>query len=179
MTISPENLQRSWVEIGYQFADTVLEPGQISRRGGLLDIWPPSEEYPARLDFFGDEIDTLRQFDPATQRTFRSVEELLVTPAREILPGKVANSGLEIQDVNEFYLPVMHPTPATLLDYLPQQSLILVDDLSMLQATAMDIEEQAVKLRMDSIREETLSQNFPVPYLSWSEIQDTLEHHNG
>jgi len=177
MTISPENLQRSWVEIGYQFADTVLEPGQISRRGGLLDIWPPSEEYPVRLDFFGDEIDTLRQFDPATQRTFRSVEELLVTPAREVLPGKVANSGLEIQDVNEFYLPVMHPTPATLLDYLPQQSLILVDDLSMLQATATDIEEQAVKLRMDSIREKTLSQNFPVPYLSWSEIQDTLEHH--
>jgi transcription-repair coupling factor (superfamily II helicase) len=51
--IQPERLQRSWVDIGYQAADIVTEPGQFSRRGGLLDVWPPSEIQPVRLDFFG------------------------------------------------------------------------------------------------------------------------------
>jgi transcription-repair coupling factor (superfamily II helicase) len=112
LTIYPESLQRAWVEIGYQAADTVLEPGQFSRRGGLLDIWPPSEAYPSRLDFFGDEIETIRRFDPATQRTYQVLDLLLVTPAREILPGKAAGMNLASLEVDEFYLPVVHPAPA-------------------------------------------------------------------
>ncbi len=50
--------------IGYQRTNTVLEPGQFSRRGGLLDLWTLSEKLPVRLDFFGDEIETIRKFDP-------------------------------------------------------------------------------------------------------------------
>src|SRR5919109_1760710 len=65
----PDALARSWVEIGYQRANTVLEPGQFSRRGGIMDVWTPAESLPVRLDFFGDEIETIRRFDPATQRT--------------------------------------------------------------------------------------------------------------
>jgi transcription-repair coupling factor (superfamily II helicase) len=174
LTIYPESLQRAWVEIGYQAADTVLEPGQFSRRGGLLDVWPPSEPYPSRLDFFGDEIESIRRFDPATQRTSQVLDLLLVTPAREILPGKAVGMNLAVQEVDEFYLPVLHPAPATLLDYLPQDSLVLIDDMSLLEVTASEIEEQAVKLRQESVREGTLAPDFPVPYLSWSEIQDTL-----
>ena len=51
--VQPEGLQRSWVEIGYQAADLVVEPGQFARRGGILDVWPAAEPYPIRLDFFG------------------------------------------------------------------------------------------------------------------------------
>jgi transcription-repair coupling factor (superfamily II helicase) len=172
--IAPESLQRSWVDIGYQPAEIVLEPGQFSRRGGLLDVWPPAEPLPVRVDFFGDEIDAIRRFDPATQRTVQTLTQLMVTPAREVLPGRAGGLNLEGTEINEFYLPLVHRTPASLLDYLPGNALVLFDDLELVEMAANDIEEAAVKLRQDSIDEGTLPQDFPVPYLSLSEIQDSL-----
>ena len=173
----PDTLKRAWVEIGYEPVEIVVEPGQFSQRGGILDVWPPAEPYPARLEFFGDEIDTLRRFDPATQRTILTIEQVLVTPAREVLPGKAAGLELPSLTVDEFYLPLVHPAQASILDYLPQQSLVLLDDLDFLQVAANEIEEQAVKLRQDSIREGTLAADFPVPYTSWSELLDNLSGH--
>lgn len=173
-SISPEILQRSWVDIGYNPADTVLEPGQFSQRGGILDIWPPAEPLPARVEFFGDEIDTLRRFDPASQRTVLKLDRLLITPAREVLPGYASGKNLPVQEVDEFYLPLVHPAPSSILDYLPKPSLVLVDDLDLLQSVATEIEEQAVKIRRDSVQEGVLEADFPLPYLTWSELQDTL-----
>ncbi len=176
-TISLDSVKRSWVEIGYQPVDIVLEPGQFSHRGGILDVWPPAEILPARLEFFGDEIDTLRQFDPASQRTVKNLERLLVTPAREVLPGYAAGMDLPVQEVDEFYLPIVHPAPASILDYLPRHSLVVVDDYNLLQSVANEIEEQAVRLRMDSQQEGLLPERFPIPYITWSEIQDVLSTH--
>jgi len=177
--VTPDALKRSWVDLGYQPADTVLEPGQFAQRGGILDVWTPSSPDPVRLEFFGDEVDTIRAFAPGTQRTTKSLTELLLTPAREVLPGKASAIDLPdgVADVDEFYLPVVHAAHASLLDYLPQQSLVLVDDLDALQTVSTEIEEQAVRLRQESIVEGTLPVNFPVPYLSWSELQDSLNGH--
>ena len=87
-SIPPGSLLETWVSIGYQPADTVLEPGQFSHRGGLLDVWPQSEPHPVRLDFFGDEIDTLRRFDPASQRTIENLGSILIyTGPRIPSPG--------------------------------------------------------------------------------------------
>lgn len=171
--IAPEALQRAWMEVGYQTAEVVIEPGQFSRRGGLLDVWAPAEKLPVRFEFFGDEIDLLRRFDPATQRTIETIDQVMVTPAREVLPGKACEllPGIE---ADEFYLPLIHPAHASLLDYLPREALVVVGDMNLLQAIASEIEEQAVKLRMESIAEGTLAEDFPIPYLSWSELQDML-----
>jgi transcription-repair coupling factor (superfamily II helicase) len=158
--------------------DTVLEPGQFSHRGGLLDVWPPTEPYPVRLDFFGDEIDTIRRFDPASQRTVETLEALLITPAREFLEGESENeiqfSGDDSQ-VSEFHIPLLHSTPATLLDYLPQKTLILIDDVSLVASVVNEVEEQALKLRQESITEGILPDDFPIPYLTWSELEDTIQ----
>src|SRR5947208_1683908 len=100
-TIPPEDLARrgrtlragdrlSWAEtaawlfdLGYEPVTEVSEPGTFSRRGGIIDIYPASAEQPARVDLFGDEIDTLRAFDPVTQRSQSPLEQLIVLPARE------------------------------------------------------------------------------------------------
>src|SRR5438552_3390689 len=100
-TIPPEELARrgrtlragdrlSWAEtgawlfdLGYEPVTEVNEPGTFSRRGGIIDIYPASAEQPARVELFGDEIETLRAFDPVTQRSQASLEELIVLPARE------------------------------------------------------------------------------------------------
>ncbi len=175
-TVMIEALLNSWLEMGYTPADTVLESGQISRRGGILDIWPAMEPFPARLDFFGDEIDTIRHFDPSTQRTIKTLERLLVTPAREIITSYA--KGVEIPaELSEFYIPIAHPSPASLLDYLPQKALVVLDDVDLLRATVTEFEEQAVKLRYESIHEGILPEDFPVPYLSWSELEDSLNSH--
>ena len=168
---------RHWSDIGYQPADIVVDSWQFSLRGGILDIWPHSEPYPARLEFFGNEIETLRRFDPATQRTLQNLESLLITPAREVLPGRAAEVGLSPQETSEFNLPLVHLATASLLDYLPQKALVLIDDLELLQTTVSDIEEKAVKLREDSIKDGLLPANFPLPYLTWSEVQDSLAGH--
>jgi len=175
--ISIDQLVRRWVEIAYQPCDIVVEPGQFSRRGGILDIWPPASAFPVRLEFFGDEIDTLRSFNPATQRTIKNLKGVVISPAREYLPGKAEDMPWleEGRDLNEFDLPRLHAAPASLLDYLPRKALILVDDMESLADTASEIEEQAVRFREESIREGTLAEEFPVPYLSWSEIEDRLE----
>jgi transcription-repair coupling factor (superfamily II helicase) len=177
--VSPDTLKRAWVELGYEPADTVLEPGQFSHRGGILDIWTPAEPNPARIEFFGDEVDTIRAFNPGTQRTTRALDQLLITPAREVLAGKAAGVTLPegVEGIDEFYLPVIHTQHASLLDYMPQQSLVLVDDLDAMQAIANEVEEQAVRLRHESITEGTLPADFPVPYLTWSELQDSLAGH--
>src|SRR5512133_1544561 len=83
--VQPDALIHQWAAIGYQAAEIVVEPGQYSRRGGILDIWVTADAFPVRLDFFGDEIDTIRRFDPGSQRTVAKLENVLVTPAREYL----------------------------------------------------------------------------------------------
>ena len=169
-SIQPDMLIREWTRIGYQRVNTVLEPGQFSHRGGLLDVWPSIELNPVRLDFFGDEIETIRQFDPATQRTVEKLQDILITPAREFLAETVDE---QIQ-LSEFHIPLLHPMPASLLDYLPQKTLTIVDDLSLIESMANEVEEQALKFRSESIAEGTLPKDFPVPYLPWSELHDTL-----
>lgn len=175
-TVTIDHLIRQWNDIGYQLAEVVLEPGQFARRGGILDIWPPAEPQPARVDFFGDEIDTLRLFDPATQRTIRSLERLLVTPAREYLPGYPHDFELPAE-LGEFYLPKLHQASSSIIDYLPQKSLVLLEDVDLIRGAVTEFEEQAVKIRRDSITEGTLPEDFPVPYVSWSELQDNLYGH--
>lgn len=168
-TIQPDALTHSWAEIGYQRVNTVLEPGQFSKRGGIMDIWAPAETLPVRLDFFGDEIETIRRFDPASQRTVEKLDSILITPSREFIAA-----GEQGTELSEFHIPLLHSQPASLLDYLPQKAVVLIDDLSIVESMAAEVEEQAVKFRQDSIAEETLSADFPLPYIPWSELHDSL-----
>ena len=169
--IQPDELIRSWSALGYELVSTVVAPGQFARRGGILDIWTAAETHPVRLEFFGDEIDTLRRFDPASQRTIQSLQRLPVTPAREYLvpPGE--------QNLSEFNLPQLHPMAASLLDYLPRKALVATDDLQAVRDTVLEVEEQAVGLRKDYIADGELPDDFPVPYLAWSELDDALSAH--
>ena len=78
-------LLQQLLAMGYQTAILVEEPGTFSHRGGIVDVWPPTSESPLRLEFFGDEVDSLRLFDPATQRSLRRLEAATITPPSEVL----------------------------------------------------------------------------------------------
>ena len=188
-SLKSEVLLRSWLEIGYEHVNTVLEPGQFSQRGGLLDIWPLAEKLPIRLDFFGDEIETIRQFDPASQRTVEKLDSVLITPAREYLiqvsETGYRNSGDGVDpdarfsplEISEFHIPLLHKGAASLLNYLPQKAMVLIDDLSVIEDMVAEVEEQAIKLREEGIEEGILSPDFPLPYITWPDMLDDFHEH--
>jgi len=173
-SIQPDQLIKEWVGNGYQPVDIVLEPGCFSRRGGILDIWIVSEPNPYRIDFFGDEIDSIRRFDAATQRTLGLVEKITILPASEILNSKAQKAGIVTENLNEFSIPLVYPYSATILDYLPKTSLILLNDRTLIRSIADEIEEQAVQFREASIQNDLIASDFPLPYVTWSEIEDIL-----
>ncbi len=168
-----EPLIQNWHAIGYQRVNTVVEPGQFSLRGGILDIWISTFSDPVRLDFFGDKIESIWIFDPATQRTRQVLESVLVTPAREFIrSGPIVRNGQN--DFNEFHIPVLHSHTNTILDYLPADSQVWIDDLSLVEAMIADVEEQAVKFRNECIADGVLGADFPIPYFTGSELIDFL-----
>lgn len=79
--IDPSELASLLDGLGYENSPTVISKGQFARRGGIVDIFPFTSYYPVRLDFFGDEIESIKSFDPATQRSVESVGTITVLPA--------------------------------------------------------------------------------------------------
>ena len=200
------DLQRTlghWVAHGYR-ADTVVEePGTFSRRGGLIDVFPPNMSQPVRIELFGDEIDSLRVFDPTTQRSEYRIEQFTLVPATEALPRLAPPAADRAADLDislchpparmeyqedvaglqqgtffrgiEFYLPFFYSYPATLLDYLPQAGLFVVDDWAALMAAVVDLDSQARTLQTDLVKAGELPQDFPPPYFSWEEVSQPLQ----
>ena len=85
----------SWRRMGYRVEPTVDVPGLVGRRGGIVDIYPVASEAPARLELWGDEIDSIRHFDPETQRSTDMVDSVTIIPAQETLPGLVDREQLD------------------------------------------------------------------------------------
>jgi transcription-repair coupling factor (superfamily II helicase) len=90
----PDMLVEHLLSVGYTRVDVVEMPGQVSIRGGILDVYGPEMERPVRIDFFGDEIESMRRFDPETQRSSSAVDDVLLlplteTPATEALLGAI------------------------------------------------------------------------------------------
>ncbi|MBN1977952.1 MAG: transcription-repair coupling factor, partial [Anaerolineae bacterium] len=191
-----------WAGMGYEPVSVVEGPGQFSHRGGILDIFPPADALPVRIELFGNQVDSLRRFDPATQRSQERVEVVTVTPAREALPRhgpRVAEhvaaqlAGQRLADERaeleahyegltsampfpgiEFYLPYLYTQPATLLDYLPPETLVVVDDPQELAAVWASLEEEAVDLREAAEAAGTLPPEYPLPYVTWDEWSERL-----
>ncbi|MGW8142853.1 MAG: transcription-repair coupling factor [Anaerolineales bacterium] len=171
-----EDLLRQLVSKGYEPVNTVISPGQIARRGGIIDLWPPAESDPIRLDFFGDEIDGMRLFDPASQRSKKKIAELFISPAKEYLLPE-GNLHPDNGEYSEFHIPILHPSPASLLDYMPRKSLVLIDHFEDLNEAILEIEEQAVEMRADYIDEKSLAEDYPIPYLTLTELHDSFSVH--
>ena len=155
-----------WMKLGYEPAQMVIEPGKFSRRGGILDIYPLVDDRPLRIEFFDDEIDSLRRFDPSTQRSSDKLKQAVILPAHEALPeatppiaqhladyfaalpspeANMTSPQADFQDLEngtafpflEFYLPYIYPNPVSLLDYAPDDALIVVDDWAELRDTIL------------------------------------------
>ena len=148
-TADPDAIIRFLEANGYNRSGTVMEPGEYATRGGILDIYPAGEPDPVRLDMFGDTVETLRRFDPSTQRSTGKMKELVLRPVSEVpldaesvsrfregwrdLFGPGAATDPLYQTVSEgrrytgieHWVPLFHERMDTLLDYLPGASVSL------------------------------------------------------
>src|SRR5215813_545784 len=121
-SLDRELLVEALEKAGYERTDTVVEVGQWSVRGGIVDVFSPAQAAPARLEFFGDEIESIRLFDPTSQRSQATLDELLVLPLHEDGASAEAGRGL--------------------LDYLPPTAAVVVDSPKLLDATDEDAPER-------------------------------------
>ncbi len=126
--------------MGYEHTSTVETEGQWGRRGDIIDIFPVSSESPVRIDWFGDEIERIREFDPSTQRPLDSIPSILLAPISygHIL-GKLPQNAPENELEDEFSSQgfAVHPeSTASLLDYLPasENCLVVIDEIDQCQA---------------------------------------------
>ena len=162
------------VGIGYEYSNIVVQPGQFARRGGLIDIWSPGEPQPIRFEFFGDEIDTIKTFNPATQRSQDSLKSAQIFPASEALPEKASVKDNVAKQLLEAKMASLYRFHSTLLDYLPENALILLDGEEFISAAALDIEEEAISRRQYMVASHELDEKAPVPYFTWSELNDSF-----
>ena len=196
MSLDSKELDTAFARLGYERVSLVEIEGQWSRRGDIVDIFPVSAELPVRLEWFGDELEQIREFDSANQRSLDSINNLLLTPTS--FSNIITNTILE-KDCNlEAYLSdeelegllegnypegmrrflgLAFEYPASILDYLPSNTIVAIDEIEQSQVKSdrwtANAEEQWKNIKphlpqVHTIFEDTLphSEQFPVVYLS-------------
>lgn len=93
--VTAESLVARLQHLGYEHEDPVRRPGGYVRRGGIIDLFPAGSELPTRIEFFGDEIETIRRFDPESQRTIMPADVVKVSPLRAVMPAPSNDELLE------------------------------------------------------------------------------------
>ncbi len=180
--VDRDELVRVLAALGYQRSPLVEAPGQFSARGGIVDLFPPTLPHPVRVEFFGDEIESLRYFEQETQRSTEDLDALGVPPAGEVLltrewverslPSIRTAYRRELDRLNEadkkreaerlqermeedlaalealtptphllHYVPYLYPVLHTLLDYLPGDATIILDEPARVQQSGQQFVE--------------------------------------
>ncbi|MBI2866598.1 MAG: transcription-repair coupling factor, partial [Chloroflexi bacterium] len=169
MRASPQALVARWLEAGYTPEHMVEVPGTFSRRGGIVDVFSPHSDYPVRIEFFGERIESLRLFDPASQRSVSPVSQASVVPARElVLPSEKLERLEGSPDGLEFYIPLYHQ--GAFLDYLPSACLLVMADPGRWRGEAEEAAARAEELRQEQVRRGDVPADFPHPYWTWPEV---------
>ncbi|MVO14446.1 transcription-repair coupling factor [Parasedimentitalea huanghaiensis] len=147
-------LRNFLVRMGFTQSPTVMEPGDYAIRGGIIDIFPPGQTGPVRLDLFGDVLDGARRFDPVNQRTIEKLDLIELAPVSEVILDEAAitrfrqnyriefgaagtddplyeavSAGRKHQGI-EHWLPFFHEKMETLFDYMPKATVTLDDQVT-------------------------------------------------
>ena len=183
-----DDTARRLVQAGYHLVGQVEERGEASLRGGILDIFAPFYEHPLRIELSGDTVESIRFFEPSTQRSVARVRECVVLPAREVLADDAAVEGaaarlrrrcrelgfglsqtaeyLEafraspLSPLRDTFLPYFYDQTACLWDHFPREALLVLDEGEKLRERAREVLDEAAGAHRRS-----LAKSSPVPAL--------------
>ena len=150
-------LKERLIELGFNREAVVESWGEVSVRGGIVDIYPFSSDYPYRIEFFGDNIESIRMFDPITQRSIQSMKQLVIYPQH---PD-------EIEDAEDVSL-------VSLFDYFDKEAILFFDEIEMIKKeideffSASKISSKKKTLNTDHIIKESL-------FLKWNQLEDIFK----
>ena len=192
-----------WVELGYRSEPVVEVPGTFSHRGGIIDIFPSHSNLPFRIELWDDQIDTIRTFDPRTQRSLDAASSVSIIPAREQLPNTVDRNRVEglieqmdftrcDQEIREriedelvtlftapnvetlsFYNGLLNQT--NILEYLAADGLVVLERPGLIEGEAQELEERFIRMRSSREERGEMPRNFPAPSFTWTEFAEKLE----
>ncbi|WP_093217466.1 transcription-repair coupling factor [Sediminibacillus albus] len=195
------------IEMGYERVDMVSTPGEISLRGGIIDLYPLTEANPIRVELFDDEVDSIRYFDAESQRSLEKIDNVTIGPATEllltpsditsgarILEEELANSLQKLkktedkeklaavvnhdldrlrqqerfQEMNK-YIGYFYQEPGSLLDYLPEHGLVILDEMSRIQETANRLDEEEADWHHSLLEGSQIVRNISISF-DWHQI---------
>jgi len=182
--------------LGYSMEPLVQETGQASRRGGIIDVFPPTSDLPLRIELLGREMESLRLFDPATQRSVQGLESAEIGPAREAMRHPTPGFDLDLSQctpqvreryqeelallrdgigfgTDYFYVPFL--APAVLTEHLPHGALVLVDEEPEAAAALEEAQGQAEASRRELEERGEIPRGLPAPLEGWQRLRRALE----
>jgi transcription-repair coupling factor (superfamily II helicase) len=198
--LDPEELLRHLLEAGYESVPLVEAPGQVARRGGIVDVFPPGEAAPARVELFGEEVESIRAFDPESQRSLERRERLELGPAAEWRPGPARAASLlasldftgsegneeagavreELEALAEgrsvearSFLPSLL-SEHSLADHLPGDALVVVEELTDVRRAVEELAAEALSVRTELEERGRLPRGLPLAVAGWREIERAL-----
>ena len=194
-----ENMLGLWTKMGYQLEATVDRPGIVSRRGGILDIFPIGSDFPVRIELWGDRIESIRMFDQVTQRSTNIIDSVTIIPAQETLPSLADMDAVDkfrdLMDISNCTLPVQERISEeieqllvgsdveemdfysglfnreTVLQYLPEASLIVTYRPTNVTQAALSIDKRSHELRKTKEERGELPLGFPSSYSDLNELE--------
>lgn len=199
------------IDMGYERASMVTTPGEFSKRGGIIDIYPLTEENPIRIELFDEEIDSIRFFDAETQRSLSKLDEIIIKPVSELLltdedimaaSGKLEDALAislkkmkksevkehlietmeedisRLKNIERFqemykYIGYFYDEPASLLDYLTKDGLVILDEMSRVQETAVNLDTEEAEWYSSLLESGKMVQNSRFSY-DWQTVMDNM-----
>jgi transcription-repair coupling factor (superfamily II helicase) len=198
--VDPEDLVRRLHTSGFDVVPLVEAPGEVARRGGIVDVYPPEADAPARIEFFGLTIESIRGFEPATQRSSTRLDSLNIGVASEFSPDASTARGLvsaldfgackeetEIairEDLEAIaaggrpsrlsFLPALL-SPYSLLDHLPDQALVVIDENTDVSRALDEYVAETATMRIEREARGDLPIGLPAAQANWSEVESRLQ----
>ena len=144
---------------GYERVELVRVPGEMSVRGGIVDVYPPASDHPIRAEWVGDEIESVRLFDPETQLTTGTLDAATILPARAAAVADKAHEG---------------PAPPTLASLLPDAAVCVLDEPDEVARQAMALVRQAAAARAHAIETERILADTPLGVVPWERVAEAI-----
>jgi len=185
-------LLRRLLEAGYRQTAFVETPGEVAHRGGIVDLFSPRHPWPVRVELFGDEIESIRPFDPTTQRSRAGLDavevgpthELLLTEARRLAaaawveeksPRLAERLRHGLPEGMEHLYALFHDGYHTLFDYLASDFFCVFDDPARLAADALEFTELVAARQAAAAVERPIVAEIATPFMDYAEVVETVE----
>ncbi len=198
------DLTRWATSVGYEPVTIVQRVGEIARRGSIVDIYAPGANGPARVDFFGDEIDSIRLFDPNSQRSLERLDTLTLLPAIELPVWKLPSAAASFRRLDlshlrfevreelertleraldgippasiDLFAPWLLDSPTTLIDHFPSDPLIIFDDPGAVELAGTQRDEHARDHYLAAVSSHELPAGMPAPFIQFDTLLSALGH---